>query len=255
MDLNHDRWPDLFIGNDEPRKDAHTTPNRTYVNVHGTRFRQVDMGLTRQDGAMCAQTVDVNGDGWDDLLLCGDTATAPTHLYVREGARFVDEAARHGLPTSPYANAGEIVDLNGDGIDDLVLVHLTYLEVRLGQPGGTFGPVAYSHPMAHGHGLAIGDVNGDGAPDLYAVDGCSARVNVPDLLLLNGGDGTTWTRLHLPPLPAGELAGCGDTAAMVDFDRDGMQDIVVLNGGGNDQPLDLDGPDQLLTLGDWRPLS
>ena len=29
---------------------------------------------------------------------------------------------------------------------------------------------------------------------------------------------------------------------------------TVLNGGGNDQPLDLDGPDQLLTLGDWRPL-
>ena len=36
---------------------------------------------------------------------------------------------------------------------------------------------------------------------------------------------------------------------MVDFDHDGAQDIVVLNGGGNDQPLDLNGPDQLLTLG------
>jgi hypothetical protein len=41
---------------------------------------------------------------------------------------------------------------------------------------------------------------------------------------------------------------------MVDFDHDGAKDIVVLNGGGNDQPLDLNGPDQLLTLGDWQPL-
>jgi hypothetical protein len=107
--------------------------------------------------------------------------------------------------------------------------------------------------MQHGHGLAIGDVNGDGAPDIYAVDGCADRVNEPDVLLLNDGTGRSWTQLPLPLLPAGELAGCGDTAAMVDFDRDGEQDIVVLNGGGNDQPLDLDGPDQLLTLGSWHP--
>jgi hypothetical protein len=108
--------------------------------------------------------------------------------------------------------------------------------------------------MQHGHELAIGDVDGNGTPDIYVVDGCFNRVNEPDLLLLNGGDGRTWTKLPLPALPEGELAGCGDTAAMVDFDRDGMQDIVVLNGGGNAQPLDLNGPDQLLTLGDWQPL-
>jgi hypothetical protein len=109
-------------------------------------------------------------------------------------------------------------------------------------------------PMGHGHGLAIGDVDGNGTPDIYAVDGCVHRVNRPDLLLLNQGNGRTWTQLALPALPPGELAGCGDTAAMVDFDHDGAQDIVVLNGGGNDQPLDLNGPDQLLTLGDWQPL-
>ena len=54
--------------------------------------------------------------------------------------------------------------------------------------------------MGHGHGLAVGDVNGDGAPDVYAVDGCVDRVNQPDLLLLNGGDGRTWQRLDLPAL-------------------------------------------------------
>jgi hypothetical protein len=109
-------------------------------------------------------------------------------------------------------------------------------------------------PMAHGHGLAVGDVDGDGMPDVYAVDGCANRVNSQDILLRNGGDGRTWQSLDLPPLPPGELAGCGDTAAVVDMDRDGAMDVVVLNGGGNDQPLDLDGPDQLLTLGDWHPL-
>ncbi len=251
IDLNGDRFPDLFLGNDEPRYDDHVTPNRTYVNVGGKRFRQVDLGITRQDGSACEQVLDINHDGRDDLLLCGDKQTI---LYVRQGPGFLQENARYGVPRYPIANGAQITDVSGDGIPDLVLVHLHDLEVRLGRSDGSFGPPVLTRHLGHGHGLAIGDVNGDGAPDIYAVDGCADRVNEPDVLLLNGGDGRTWTQLALPLLPAGELAGCGDTAMMVDFDRDGMQDIVVLNGGGNDQPLDLNGPDQLLTLGSWQPL-
>lgn len=250
IDLNHDRFPDLFIGNDEPRQDAHLTPNRTYVNVGGKRFREVDLGITNQDGSACVQVLDINGDGRDDILLCGDSQTL---LYVRSGHGFVQEDARYGVPPSPIANGAEITDVNGDGIGDLILVHLRDLEVRLGRSDGSFGSPVLTRPLEHGHGLAIGDVDGNGTLDIYAVDGCAGRVNAPDVLFLNGGDATTWTQIGLPPLPAGELAGCGDTAAMVDFDRDGKQDIVVLNGGGNAQPLDLDGPDQLLTLGSWRP--
>ena len=251
IDLNNDRYPDLFIGNDEPRADDHTSPNRTYVNVGGTHFRQVNLGITKQDGSSCVQTVDVNHDGRDDLLLCGDKRTI---LYVRQGDRFVDEDARYGVPPEPIVNGAQITDVSGDGIPDLVLVALHRLTVRLGATDGSFGEPVLSMPMAHGHELAIGDVDGDGTPDIYAVDGCANRVNRPDLLLLNGGNGRDWTQVGLPPLPPGQLAGCGDTAAMVDFDHDGAKDIVVLNGGGNDQPLDLNGPDQLLTLGNWQPL-
>jgi len=94
IDLNNDRYPDLFIGNDEPRADDHTSPNRTYVNVGGTHFRQVNLGITKQDGSSCVQTVDVNHDGRDDLLLCGDKRTI---LYVRQGDRFPDRTRpRHG---------------------------------------------------------------------------------------------------------------------------------------------------------------
>jgi hypothetical protein len=250
IDLNSDRWPDLFIGNDEPRYDNHTSPNRTFVNVGGATFREVDLGVTHEDGSACVQVLDVNDDGRDDILLCGDVQT---HLYVRRGNRFVDETSRYGIPRFPIANGAEIVDVNADAIPDLVLVHLHGLEVRLGAADGTFGPPVLRRAMSHGHGLAIGDVDGDGAPDIYAVDGCEDRVNEPDLFLLNDGTARSWTRLALPTLPPGELAGCGDTASMVDFDRDGKQDVVVLNGGGNAQPLDLDGPDQLLTLGSWRP--
>jgi len=71
-----------------------------------------------------------------------------------------------------------------------------------------------------------------------------ARQGPIDLLLLNEGAGRGWRRTDVP----GDVPGCGRTAAAVDFDRDGMDDAVVLNGGGRFGP----GPDQLLTMGRWE---
>ena len=249
IDLNGDEYLDLFIGNDYPRHDRHSTANRTYLNEDGERFVEVDAGITREDGADCVQVVDVNGDGLDDLLLCGK---AEIFLFLQQGGKLVRANDEYAIPAEPRANGAWIGDVSGDGMKDLVLVHPKSVEVRLGGPDGAFDEVAWTREAALGHGLAVGDVDGVNGDDLYVVLGCVDRVNVPDLLLLNGGDGRTWSPAALPPLPQGELAGCGDTAEMTDFDRDGLQDVVVLNGGGNAQPLDLDGPDQLLTLGDWR---
>src|SRR4029077_17363314 len=134
IDLNHDTYPDLFMGNDEPRADNHISPNRTYENVGGTHFKQVNLGITKQDGSSCVQTVDVNHDGKDDLLLCGDKRTI---LYVRQGDRFVGGDARYGGPPEPIVNGAQITDVSGDGIPDLVLVALHGLTVRLGTADGS----------------------------------------------------------------------------------------------------------------------
>ena len=250
IDLNGDDLPDLFVGNDTPRRDRHGTPNRLYLN-EGDRFREVDMGITREDGTNCVQVVDVNGDGLDDILLCGKEELI---LYVREQGRFVRANDAFGVPASPPATAARVRDVSGDGVLDLIVVRRHTFDVRLAGPDGAFGAPVVEAAAGRGHGLAVGDVDGDQDQDLYIVFGCVERLNAPDVLLLNGGDGREWTPATLPPLPDGEMAGCGDTAEMLDFDRDGAMDIVVLNGGGKSQPLDLDGPDQLLTLGSWEPL-
>lgn len=250
IDLDGDEHPDLFLGNDYPRQDEHTSPNRTYLNEGGERFVEVDLGLTREEGADCVQIVDVDVDGRDDIVLCG---REELFVYLRRDDGFLRANDTVGLPAYPRANAAHVEDLSGDGVLDVVVVHPSYTEVRLGEADGRFGEPVWQRSAELGHGLAVGDVDGRGGPDVYVVLGCVDRVNVPDLLLLNDGDGRTWTEAELPPLPKGELAGCGDVAAMTDLDRDGLEDVVVLNGGGNAQPLDLDGPDQLLTMGDWRP--
>ena len=72
IDINHDRWPDLFLGNDSPREDGRLSPNRTYINVDGTFFQQVFMGVTKEEGTHCVQVLDMNHDGRDDLAVCSE---------------------------------------------------------------------------------------------------------------------------------------------------------------------------------------
>jgi len=243
LNLNGDRYPDLFIGNHEPRRDGRPTPNRTFINVHGVRFKEVRVGLTGPVGSHCVQVVDVNHDGRDDLLLCGDRRL---RLYVRQpdGPLFVNRAARYGVHPV-LAFWARIVDVNGDGRGDLVVEQTHRLTVQLGRPDGHFGPPVYSMELEKGHGFAVGDIDGRGGPDLLAVQGCVNDRNIDDILLLNDGTGRDWTREPIPE----DTPGCGDAAAAVDFNRDGKADLIVLNGNGGNDP----GPDQLLTIGGGRP--
>jgi hypothetical protein len=245
MDLDRDRYPDLFVGNDIPRKDDRRSPNRTFVSVGGERFEAVKLGVTRELGDTCTDVADYDRDGRQDLLLCGRHRL---FLFRRRPARFVDVRERVNLPPM-RATAARFADLDDDRRLDLVIATREMLEVRLQRWDHTFGRVVARHGLLHGHGVAVGDPDGDGDTDLYVVEGCVGRENQDDWLLLNDGTGERFARRRVRPV----ATGCGDTAAAGDFDRDGKDEFVVLNGGGREQPLDLDGPDQVLTMGDWEP--
>jgi VCBS repeat protein len=242
IDLNHDAYPDLFVGNEYPRHDDKWSPDRTYLNVGGEFFTEVRMGLTREIGARCAQVLDVDGDGWDDLLLCGKI-----HLFVflRKGGRFVQNASALGVAPEG-ARSARIARLDVNDRLDLVVVRQGQLEIQHGRRDGTFGPVRDRWLLRNGTGLAVGDVDGIHGNDILAVQGCVDGVNQPDSLFVNRGSDRGWYRMRL----TGDVIGCGDVAAAIDFDRDGKDDFVVMNGrpiqGGK-------GPDQLLTAGDWTP--
>jgi hypothetical protein len=240
LDLNHDAFPDLFVGNDTPRRDGRPTPNRTFVNVHGTSFEQVRWGLTHEVGARSVQVLDFNHDGWDDLLVCGEH---DLKLYLRRPGkpRFVDRADNFGLPSMPAVSA-RIVDLTGDRHGDLVIDQRYRLTIRL-RTHGRFGPAVYRRRLFNGSGFAVGDIDGVTGKDIFAVQGCVEGTNRNDILLLNRRNGRRWLREAVP----GGIPGCGRAAATIDFDRDGRSDVVVLNGGGRFGP----GPDQLLTTGAW----
>ncbi|HJS25599.1 MAG TPA: VCBS repeat-containing protein [Actinomycetota bacterium] len=242
LDLNHDRWPDLFVSNDAERADGRPTPNRTFVGRQGG-FRQVRLGVTLEIGGRCAAADDYDGNGWDDLLVCGDERI---HLFGRRASGFRDMTEQSGLPPVA-ATAARFGDFDGDGRLDLVYLHARELTVVL-QGGRQRFSVARRLSLRHGHGLAVGDPDGDRDLDILVVEGCVNERDMPDWFVRVERDGS-FTPERVPRVPT----GCGDTAEAFDFDGDGMDEFVVLNGGGAGETSGHRGPEQLLTFGDWRP--
>jgi hypothetical protein len=243
LHLNDDPYLDLFVGNHYPRRDDHRTPNRTFVNVGGDRFRQVRLGLTRHAGALCVDVADVDRDGRDDLLVCENRAL---RLYLRRAGGFLDVTDDYGIPRR-VATWAQLIDVDRDGHLDLVAITRRFLTVRLWSSRGLFaGPLRF--PVEQGRGFAIGNIDGRRGLDIMVVQGCDDEgVNVDDVLLVSDGARTRWRRQPGP----GDVAGCGDKAATLDFDLDGADDFVVTNGAGQFGGVGIQGPDQLLTMGSW----
>jgi len=153
--------------------------------------------------------------------------------YLRNvNGKLRDETSSLGLSRLPDVDA-VVADFNGDGRPDIAELTPTLLRVSLQQPSGRFVPVA-TVAVKWGQGLAAGDANGDGHPDLYVLQG-NGRSNAPDSLLLNDGSGRRW---HSFPIPE-TSAGGADSVVALDYDRNGLTDFLVLNGMGKPGPIQL----------------
>ena len=141
---------------------------------------------------------DLNGDGKPDLVLSMNSgASFPSALVVALGngdgtfqapTAYASSAQEGGLGRAFVANV-QMFDLNGDGKLDLIYINNEFgtVGVMTGNGDGTFAAPVEFPTTEFGWGLALADVNNDGAMDVVMGNDNSGGVTV---LLNANGTGT-----------------------------------------------------------------
>jgi len=235
-DINGDAVPDLVFGDSSiwvllGNGDGTfgITPSYNLLPVYNISLYPID-GI--QSGP--AVSGDFNGDGKADVAVFEynmGTGVIAVALGKGDGTfqAPVSSSAPEVLSTVPI-----VADINGDGKMDLVAWSGT-ISLFLGNGDGTFQPVIQvpTPPNPVTPGLAVGDFNGDGKPDLAIVtspNSSEGQDNVQILLGQGNGTFTTGSAVSLESaaqLSLGRYFAGATYLVAADFNHDGKIDIAA----------------------------
>jgi tetratricopeptide (TPR) repeat protein len=259
-DYDNDGNTDLFV----TRLDSYAL----YRNRGDGTFEDVTQraGLSgRRDNPTSAALADLDNDGDLDLYVChymiwdpanprlclSDTGAyfycdpskvepAPDHVFRNDGGRFVDVTATAGLSEDNGRGLGVVAaDLNGDGRIDLYVANdgtANYLYRNKGRfqfeevamESGVAGSASGGYQA--GMGVACGDLDLDGLPDLLVTNFYGEGTT----LYQNLGQGLFADRSSASGIGLATRHLLGFGIALLDVSNRGRPDVLVTNGHVND---------------------
>jgi hypothetical protein len=223
-DLNGDGHPDLAVAN----RGSHTV-SVLLGTGNGSFAARMDYGT--QFSPHSVAIGDLNGDGNPDLAVA-NLGSSSVSVLLGNGIGTFAATTNYGTGLNPISVA--IGDLNGDGKPDLAVANSNTstvtinnisnsVSVLLASPTGF--SAAANYPVGGGaRSVAIGDLNGDGKPDLAVAnhgDGLFSGNRVSVLLGSGSGDGTFPTRADY------DTGTTPRSVAIGDLNGDGKPDLAV----------------------------
>ncbi len=241
-DFDGDGYFDLIVSSSGPQDQLRYFHN----NADGTFTDQTHAaGLDGETGGLNVVHTDFNNDGWPDILVLrggwwGKFGDYPCSLLRNNGPNasgqvtFTDVTEAAGLLSAHPTQTAAWADYDGDGFLDLMLGHETSIEDPHGSElfhnngDGTFtevGQMVGLSQLRYVKGVAWGDYNNDGRPDLVVT-----RKGAPTLLFRNDGPDAAHGWKFTDVTNEAGVAQPNQSFAtwFFDYNNDGLLDLLVV---------------------------
>lgn len=203
VDINHDGWLDIFVCNAGNMMDSSLRANQLFINNHDLTFTESakQYGLDNTGYTTQASFFDYDGDGDLDCFIVNNS---PIPVNTLNYANKRDLPAKDWPVADFLKGGGDHLFRNDNG-------HFTEVTYQAGIHGSL---------ISFGLGVTVGDVNGDGWPDIYVSNDFFER----DYLYINQKNGTFKDELE-DRMQHTSLASMG--ADLADINNDGYPDFFT----------------------------
>jgi hypothetical protein len=253
-DINNDGLPDIFLTSNTGQNKLYLNKGNFKFDDITEKA-----GIISDDKWNTGVTfVDINGDGWLDIYVCSSghmpTGNRKNKLYINNHDNtFTEEAAKYGLDISAYSTQVSFFDYDGDGDLDCFMINNSPIPVNqldysnrrdlfeskwpvadflkgggdhlYRNDNGHFTEVTqqagiHGSLLSFGLGVSVGDINGDGWPDIFVSNDSYER----DYLYINQKNGTFKDELE-DRMQHTSFSSMG--ADIADINNDGYPDIFT----------------------------
>ncbi|HEY6941967.1 FG-GAP-like repeat-containing protein [Dokdonella sp.] len=234
-DVNGDGKPDLIVTNANS-SGVSVLLNTTVPGATTPSFAAQQAFATGSNN-QSVTVAEINGDGKPDLIVANfyDGTVSVLLNTTAPGATTPSFATQQAFTTGLSPRSATATDVNNDGKSDLIVANSDSNSVSVllntTAPGAITASFATQQTFATGDKpvfVTVGDVNGDGKPDLIVANDNGNSVSVQLNSTAPGAATPSYTAQQAFATGAGPRS-----VAVADVNGDGKPDLIVANDGGN----------------------